>query len=73
MGLGWTTATRNLVAAGTNAVIAVGSYTAGKYGAFSGAAITPRPRPFPGDCQRRVRQPRPISSVSEALLCPRST
>jgi cobalt-zinc-cadmium efflux system membrane fusion protein len=41
MGLGWTTATRNLVAAGTIAVIAVGSYAAGKYGALSGAAITP--------------------------------
>jgi membrane fusion protein, heavy metal efflux system len=39
--LGWTTATRNLVAAGTIAVIAVGSYAAGKYGAFSRAAITP--------------------------------
>jgi cobalt-zinc-cadmium efflux system membrane fusion protein len=41
MGLGWTTATRNLVAAGAIAVVAGGSYVAGRYGALSGAAITP--------------------------------
>jgi cobalt-zinc-cadmium efflux system membrane fusion protein len=41
MGPGWTTRTRNLVSAGAVAVIAVGSYAAGRYGAFSKAAIAP--------------------------------
>jgi membrane fusion protein, heavy metal efflux system len=41
MGLGWTTRTRHLVSAGAIAVIAIGSYVAGRYGALSGAAITP--------------------------------
>jgi membrane fusion protein, heavy metal efflux system len=53
MGPGWTTRTRNLVSAGAVAVIAVGSYAAGRYGAFSKAAIAPvavaqsRPSPNP--------------------------